>query len=459
MYASETLAKFAVNFSLDSAPSEVLHAAKALAIDTVGVASYGSRFPWSQAIARYVQASGGTGASRLFGCNTVRLSAAQASLCNGSFTHAFEQDSLRKPGAGVHPGATVFAPAWAVAEECNASGADLLKAVIVACEVMFRIGAASLHTSEKKGFHAPGLTGPYGSAVAAGVLLGLNEEQMVSALGIAGSMSAGLLAFTKAKNGAGVKRLHLGRAAEAGVVAAKLAKEGLDGPESILEGRFGFLESYCDQANPELLVSDLGSSWETSKICIKAFPCHVTAHTPIESLRFLMGEHGFTHQHVSRIDIEVSEKVLSHHIIREPNDIKQAQYSTPFCVAWALHHDPYQPANMNEAVLMDPLIRQSCRDMNFSLLGQNGQKNSAWSSLLKVTLKSGEIYERWADEFSGSPNKPLNSVQLQERFFQLTNTCSSAAQSEWWNALNDLQNLKTLRDLPDLDYLLDKAAT
>jgi hypothetical protein len=97
--------------------------------------------------------------------------------------------------------------------------------------------------------------------------------------------------------------------------------------------------------------------------------------------------------------------------------------------------------------------------MNFSLLGQNGQKNSAWSSLLKVTLKSGEIYERWADEFSGSPNKPLNSVQLQERFFQLTNTCSSAAQSEWWNALNDLQNLKTLRDLPDLDYLLDKAAT
>ena len=458
MYAAETLAKFAINFSLDSAPSEVLHAAKSLAIDTVGVASYGSRFAWSQAIARYVKTSGGTGASRLFGGSNVRLSAAQAALCNGSFTHAFEQDSLRKPGAGVHPGATVFAPAWAVAEECNASGADLLKAVIAACEVMFRIGAASLHTSEKMGFHAPGLTGPYGSAVATGVLLGLNQEQMVSALGIAGSMSAGLLAFTKARNGSGVKRLHLGRAAEAGVVAAKLAKEGLDGPESILEGQFGFLESYCAQANSELLTSNLGSSWETSKICIKAFPCHVTAHTPIESLRFLMREHGFTHQHVARIDVEVSEKVLSHHIIREPNDVKQAQYSTPFCVAWALHHDPYQPENMNDEVLRDALVRQTCRDMNFSLSNQGGHKNSAWSSLLKVTLKSGVVYERWADEFSGSPNKPLNGVQLQERFFQLTSACSSPTQSKWWNALNDLQNLKTLRDLPDLESSLDKAS-
>jgi 2-methylcitrate dehydratase PrpD len=179
MHASETLAKFIANFSLDSVPMEVFSAAQSLTIDTVGVATYGSQFPWSQAIARYARSASGAGSSRLFGFKDVRLSTAQAALCNGSFTHAFEQDSLRKPGAGVHPGATVVAPAWALAEECNATGAELIKAVIVACEVMFRIGAASLHSSEKKGFHAPGLTGPYGSAVASGVLLGLNEVQMV----------------------------------------------------------------------------------------------------------------------------------------------------------------------------------------------------------------------------------------------------------------------------------------
>lgn len=450
MHASETLAKFIANFSLDSVPMDVFSAAQSLTIDTVGVATYGSQFPWSQAIARYARSASGAGSSRLFGFKDVRLSTAQAALCNGSFTHAFEQDSLRKPGAGVHPGATVVAPAWAVAEECNATGAELIKAVIVACEVMFRIGAASLHSSEKKGFHAPGLTGPYGSAVASGVLLGLNEVQMVSALGIAGSMSAGLLAFTKANNGAGVKRLHLGRAAEAGVIAAKLAKEGLDGPESILEGQYGFLDAFCAESNPGLLVSDLGSVWEISKMCIKAFPCHVTAHTPIESLRVLMKDHGFAPEQVAQIDIAVSEKVLSHHIIREPNDVKQAQYSTPYCVAWALYYDPYQPNNMNEDALQNSQLRQTCRDIQFSLLPKGEKKNSAWGSLLKVTLKSGEVLERWSDEFYGSPNKPLDRSQQQERFFQLTNQCSSSAQNEWWSALNNLRDLKTLRDVPDL---------
>ena len=156
MYASEKLAHFAVNLSLDSVPPEVLRAAKSLVIDTVGVASYGSLFPWSQSILRFAQATSAAGHARLFGVDGVRMSAPQAALCNGAFSHAFEQDSLRKPGAGVHPGATVLAPAWAVAEECDASGANLLKAVIAGCEVMFRIGAASLHSSEKKGFHAPG---------------------------------------------------------------------------------------------------------------------------------------------------------------------------------------------------------------------------------------------------------------------------------------------------------------
>jgi 2-methylcitrate dehydratase PrpD len=224
----------------------------------------------------------------------------------------------------------------------------------------------------------------------------------------------------------------------------------LDGPESILEGQYGFIEAYCTDSNPELLTSNLGSAWEISKMCIKAFPCHVTAHTPIESLRLLMKEYGFEPQHVSHIEIEVSDKVLSHHIIREPNDVKQAQYSTPCCVAWALHYDPYQPENMNEDALCDPLVRQTCRDIQFSLLSQGKQKNSAWSSLIRVALNSGEVYERWSDEFAGSPNKPLDSNQLHDRFFQLTNHCSSSAQSEWWNALSRLQDLKSLRDLPDL---------
>ena len=453
MTASEILAKFCLEQQLTSIPNDVKAMATSVIVDTVGVATYGSQFPWSQAIAKYATAVGSGGSSRVFGMANTRLNASAAALANGSFTHAFEQDSLRKPGAGVHPGATIVAPAWSVAEELGATGSELMHAVIIACEVMFRIGAASLHTSEKKGFHAPGLTGPYGSAIAAGILMKLNPSQLSAALGIAGSMSAGLLAFTKANKGADVKRLHLGRAAEAGIVAARLAKEGLEGPENILEGHFGFLESYCSNSNPELLTKDLGSAWETQKICLKAFPCHVTSHTTIESLRILMQEHSFTAAEVSKIDVEVSDKVLSHHIIRQPSDVKQAQYSLPFCVAWALYRDPYQPENMNESILTDAFITKMSQAMTLTPFITPNKNNTAWSSLLKITLQSGKVIERWSDEFTGSPTKPLTGAGLKNRFFQLTGQGSLVTKELWWDSLNELEQVSRLGSLPDLIYL------
>jgi 2-methylcitrate dehydratase PrpD len=124
-----------------------------------------------------------------------------------------------------------------------------------------------------------------------------------------------------------------------------------------LEGQFGFLESFCGDSNPRVAYKGFrDQNGEMHKVCLKAFPCHVTSHTSIESLRTLMQEHAFDASQVREISIEVSEKVLSHHVIRSPNDIKQAQYSLPFCVAWALHVNPYQPENMN------PSVFDQCRD-------------------------------------------------------------------------------------------------
>jgi 2-methylcitrate dehydratase PrpD len=120
---------------------------------------------------------------------------AQATLANGVMAHAFELDNVRQPGAGVHPGATAFLPAFAMAEETKADGKALLAAFVAACEVMSRIGVAAGNSLERRGFHAPGLTGTFGAAVAAGRLLGLNEREMVNALGVAGSYSGGLIEF------------------------------------------------------------------------------------------------------------------------------------------------------------------------------------------------------------------------------------------------------------------------
>src|SRR5258708_26768423 len=122
-------------------------------------------------------------------------------------------------------------------------------------------------------------------------MLGLDDATMTNALGIAGSLSCGLLEFAKSGTGAMVKRLHLGRAAESGVLAASLAADGFTGPVSVLEGEFGFLRVFCREWDLAALTRGLGENYETMTILMKRFACHITAHTPVQAVLDLRNEH------------------------------------------------------------------------------------------------------------------------------------------------------------------------
>jgi hypothetical protein len=180
----------------------------------------------------------------------------------------FELDSLTRPGAGAHPGATVLPPALAIAQERGADGRALIAAFVAGNEVMIRIGRATGHTNEARGFHAPGTTGPFGAAVAAGHLLRLDTRAMTNALGIAGSLCGGLLEFARGDGGM-VKRLHLGRASEAGVLAASLAADGFAGPRTVIEGEFGFLRVFCTNWDLGELTRGLGNEFVGSSTVLK----------------------------------------------------------------------------------------------------------------------------------------------------------------------------------------------
>src|SRR5207253_1784873 len=160
---------------------------------------------------------------------------------------------------------------------------DLLTAFVAGAEVMIRIGRATKRSNEARGFHAPGSVGPFGAAVASGKLMQFDTPKMTNALGIAGSTSGGLLEFSRVGNGAMVKRLHLGRAAEGGVLAASLAADGFTGPTTVLEGEFGFLRVFCGpNFDPHELTRGLGESYATRSIMLRRFPCHITAHTSVQ---------------------------------------------------------------------------------------------------------------------------------------------------------------------------------
>src|SRR5437016_11153597 len=189
--AGETvrLAQYAAALRYEELPAVVVAAAKDAIIDTIAACICGAALPWSRIIIGYAERTGPGGTSRILGRGSA-VQAPMAALANGALAHAFELDSLTRPGAGAHPGATVLPPALAVAQEAGvaAGGRDLIAAFVAGNEVMIRIGRATGHTNEARGFHAPGTTGPFGAAVACGHLLRLDARAMTNALGIAGSL-------------------------------------------------------------------------------------------------------------------------------------------------------------------------------------------------------------------------------------------------------------------------------
>ena len=416
--ANETkrLAEYAAALRYDDLPEPVLRRAKDCLIDTVAAIVYGHTQPAGRIAVEQLRAVGAGGACRILGAGGDALRAESAACANGVLAHAFELDSLRKPGAGVHPGAVLVPAALAVAQERGAGGRALLAALVAGCEVLFRVGKATKHTPESRGFHAPGLTGPFGAAVAAGHLAGLDAAAMTNALGIAGSLGGGLLAFAKSGNGGMVKRLHLGRAAESGVTAARLAGHGFTGPDTVLEGAFGFLEAYCLETDVDALTSGLGECWETLTLCLKRYPCHITAHTPVTAVLALRDAHGFRATDVRGVSVEGTAKMAEMHAIAEPADLVLAQYSIPFCVAIALTRDPRDPDAFSDATLHDPQVRDLCRRVTVRAApGAHG-----WTTTTRIALADGRHLEQTVEDFPGTPALPQSPEERTAKFMRLT---------------------------------------
>ena len=441
--ASAVWAEFATGLRLQDIPAEVQSRALQCLADALACGVQGSALKWTQAFARQVMRQGSQGPCELWGHPGRRTSAAQAAMANGASVHAFEQDSLRFPGAGVHPGAALVPPLVAVSQETGASPESALVALVAGCEVLFRLGQASRHSSEKLGFHAPGLTGVYGSAVVAGLLYGLHAKQLQHALGIAGSMSAGLLAFSKATHGTAVKRMHMGRACEAGVVAAQLAQEGMTGPETILEGRFGFLQTYCREADVAALTQGLGEDWQTLRVCLKRYPCHVTAQAAMQALCAWKDQHPELVPLITHIELECADKVVSHHDIRDPADIMQAQYSVAFCIALALHHDPLDPSTWGDAVLSNAKVRATCQAVS---LRAAGDLPHGWAARIHLRTQDGRQWHLEALRFTGMPDDPMGPSEQKRRFVAQCASLGSRAVP----LFDDLMRLPHLPRFPEI---------
>jgi 2-methylcitrate dehydratase PrpD len=436
------LAEFAAAYRYDDIPPDVIERAKQCIADTVATVVFGYELPWSQMVVAFAQKNGAGGKSRILGPGAAAVHAPAAALANGALAHAFEMDNLTWPSTGVHPGATLLTSGLAVAQERGIGGRELITAFVAGAEAMIRIGRATHHSNESRGFHAPGTTGPFGAAIACGKLMGFDAERMRNALGIAGSLACGLMEFAKSGTGAMVKRLHLGRAAESGVLAASLAADGFTGPISVLEGTFGFLQVFCgEEFDVEELTRGLKEEYASRTIMLKRFPCHITAHTSVQAILDLTAEHGYAGADVESIHIAGNDKMAGVNNIRAPADIMMMQYAIPFCVALAHYRDPRDPRSFNEGSLNDLRIRALAERVSITI---GKDRPTPLAADVTVTLKGGRVLTRTVADFKGTPARPLDQAEMREKFLLLTRHCTAEDMGRMFERLQNLENERNL---------------
>jgi 2-methylcitrate dehydratase PrpD len=448
---TKNLAAFAANLRYEDIPQASRDSAKACVQDNVGDCFFGARTPWTQLVIDYAEKIGKGGNCTILGSNGPKVNAAAAALANGTSSHAFEMDTVRVPATGVHPGGSGVPPAMAVAEELGSSGKDLITAFVAGMEVMTRVGLATHHSSETKGFHAPGLTGTVGAAVAAGKLYGLDAEKMTHAIGISGSLCSGLMEHTQAGNSPMVKRLHVGRGCESGVMAANLAATGFEGPVTMLEGKYGYMNAFAINPDLDELSKGLGEIWQTETIGTKRCALHGGAQGPVQALEELREEHGFGPEDIEAITYGTSEKICANHNIKEPVDLGGVQFGIPFAIAMSAYRDVTDPYQVLATDPYDETIRALAARVTLELDPETKKPGRAWWTRLDVTLKDGRKLQKIIEWFRGSSQAPLTEAD-RDRKFRLSTAKEDEAYRE-----GVLARIKDLENQPDMATLLGNA--
>ena len=315
MEYSRIYARYVTELKYEDLHEAIVEKTKMHFLDSLGNILGAYEMPWSQMVIQIVKQMQGTPQSTVLG-KKIKYPMLMAALANGTMAHGIDADDSGARPSWAHPGACIIPAALAAAEAENVSGKDLITALVAGYEVSCRVDSAVYPGLRNRGFHATGVVGTIGAVAATGKILGLNEEQLVNAFGLAGIQAAGLDEWLTA--GDMSKRLHAGKAAMNGVLAALLAREGYTGPSTVFEGKYGLLATHAETYDLDRLTEGLGEDYKLLKCKFKPYACCHELCSPIRMALELQEKHGFAIDEIDKIRIGLN------HITAE-NQLKVAE--------------------------------------------------------------------------------------------------------------------------------------
>jgi len=439
----ERLAQFCVQTRFDDLPPALVSQAKRHILDTFGAALAGA----GSEVARQAQAvfADEPGDTPVWGTDR-RTGAAQAAILNGIAAHALELDDT---GGCDHSGAVVLPAVMAAVSMTSqpVNGREFITAVVIGYEIARRVleACGSYCAHNGAGWHSTATCGVFGAAAATARILGLDTAQTVSALGIAGSFSGGLWAFIH--DGSQSKKLHSGRAAEGGLLAARFAQRGISGPTRLFEDVWGgFLKTLAGAAAvPEALDKDLGIVWKLARCSIKPYAACRGTHSAIDALGLLLTQLEVGAEQIEDIQVTLCGFLQDMCGGQDVASLAAAQMSLRYALAVRLVLGHCRLEAYDEGPRSDRRIAHWVSRIRLEVdptLSEDGEP------IVSVRTRDGRQASLCVEVPLGAPGNPLSDAALEEKFFSLARRAITQQQAQ--ALLARLRRMETLESTADL---------
>lgn len=425
--------------------SAALDEARTLLRDYLGVALRGSRTDVARIVSRYQAEHGSTPAEATVIGPGLRVGATAAAFCNAVATHSLELDDTDQLSM-LHVSAPVVSAALACAETVDSSGSEFLAAIVAGYEVMQALSDGANPGMRDRGFHSTAVCGVFGAAAAAGLLLGLGHGQLVSAFGAAGAQACGVFEIYGPTM---QKALQPGSAAHNGVTAARLARLGFTGADSIIDGQHGVFSAFTNAADPAATRRRLQAGAPIG-IEYKPYSCFRPIHTAIDCARAV--RHDLAPASVGSIaSLTLSRHPdwAGYHLNPHPRSEREAKGSIHHGVAVALLSGDALLEHFAGDYLADPTVQR----LSSMLVVETDRGLARGDSCrLRVELADGQVLEHQVDYPKGSLHVPMSEDEHLAKFSYLTGAVLSPARTD--RVLRLVESIEMTGSVRELTALL-----
>ena len=423
---TDTLARFVAQTDYSSISERALANTEMHILDTLGVALAAVSTPVATIAFDYCTRTGGASEASVWGTH-LKLSVPMAAFANGLLAHALDYDDWDAYIHVGHPTSMLTAAALSLGEFAGASGKDLLKAYVLAIEIIAKI-AANAPNVQDRGFHSTPVFGSIGAAVAAASLLKLEPERIKAALGIAASGAGGI----HRQQGSMVKPFHAGNAARNGVEAVLLAQQGFTADAAIIEAPRGFCDTFFGPAtcDYEKMITGLGKPYflESPGLGLKLHPCSAPQFLAADAALHLKREHNIRFSDVAKIEVSIPPLRYQRHYHPEVKTGLRGKFAINYVVALCILDGKLEIETFTDAKANDPQVQQALSKVHV-IVDKTIPEPGPYCPVT-VELTDGTRFAYTARIAKGHPENPMTENEVLDKFRSNAKSVISEKQSK-----------------------------